>query len=79
RISIDGNDIRDVTMVSLRRNIGVVFQEPMLFARTIKENLQVGRADASDAEIWAACQRAQAADFLARQPDGLDTEIAERG
>lgn len=79
RITIDGNDIRDVTMVSLRRNIGVVFQEPMLFARTIKENLQVGRADASDAEIWAACQRAQAADFLARQPDGLDTEIAERG
>ena len=79
RITIDGQDIRDVTLGSLRRNIGVVFQEPMLFARTIKENLQVGRPEATDAEIWAACERAQAMEFLKRQPEGLDTEIAERG
>ena len=51
----------------------------MLFARTIKENLQVGRPEATDAEIWAACERAQAMEFLKRQPEGLDTEIAERG
>jgi ATP-binding cassette, subfamily B, beta-glucan exporter len=79
RITIDGQDIRDVTLVSLRRNIGVVFQEPMLFARTIRDNLLVGRPEATTEEIMAACTRAQAADFLARQSDGLDTEIAERG
>jgi ATP-binding cassette subfamily B protein len=79
RVLIDGHDIRDVSLVSLRRNIGVVFQEPMLFARTIKENLQVGRPEATDEEIWQACERAQAMDFLRRQPDGLDTEVAERG
>jgi glucan exporter ATP-binding protein len=79
RVLIDGHDIRDITLVSLRRNIGVVFQEPMLFARTIKENLQVGKPEATDAEIWQACERAQAMDFLKRQPEGLDTEVAERG
>lgn len=79
RITIDGTDIRDITLASLRSNIGVVFQEPMLFARTIKENLQVGRSDATDDEIVAACERAQAMEFLKRQPDGLDTEVAERG
>ena len=51
----------------------------MLFARTIRENLQVGRPDATNEEIMEACERAQAAEFLARQPEGLDTEIAERG
>ncbi|QCK85152.1 glucan ABC transporter ATP-binding protein/ permease [Phreatobacter aquaticus] len=79
RVTIDGNDIREISLVSLRRNIGVVFQEPMLFARTIRENLQVGRPDATNEEIMEACERAQAAEFLARQPEGLDTEIAERG
>lgn len=79
RVLIDGHDIRDVALVSLRRNIGVVFQEPMLFARTIKENLQVGRPEATDEEIWQACERAQATDFLKRQPDGLYTAVAERG
>jgi ATP-binding cassette subfamily B protein len=79
RITVDGTDIRDVSLVSLRHNIGVVFQEPMLFARTIRENLQVGRPEATEAEILDACERAQATEFLARQPEGLDTEIAERG
>jgi ATP-binding cassette subfamily B protein len=78
-IRIDGDDIRDVALASLRRNIGVVFQEPMLFARTIRENLQVGRPEASDAEMMEALERAQAAEFLVRQAEGLDTVIGERG
>ncbi|GLS43974.1 beta-(1--_2)glucan export ATP-binding/permease protein NdvA [Methylobacterium brachythecii] len=78
-ISIDGTDIRDIGLSSLRHNIGVVFQEPMLFARSIRENLQVGRPDATDAEMLDALERAQAGEFMARQLDGLDTVIGERG
>jgi ATP-binding cassette subfamily B protein len=78
-ITIGGTDLRDVTLASLRRSIGVVFQEPMLFARTIRENLLIGRPDASDAEIWDALERAQARDVIERQPDGLDTIVGERG
>ncbi|MCJ2030953.1 glucan ABC transporter ATP-binding protein/ permease [Methylobacterium sp. J-043] len=78
-IRIDGIDIRDIGLSSLRHNIGVVFQEPMLFNRSIRENLQVGRPDASDAEMLDALERAQASEFMARQPDGLDTLIGERG
>jgi ATP-binding cassette subfamily B protein len=78
-IRIDGDDIRDVALSSLRRNIGVVFQEPMLFARTIRENLQVGAPDATDAEMLEALERAQAKEFLERQAEGLDTVIGERG
>lgn len=78
-IRIDGDDIRDVTLASLRRNIGVVFQEPMLFARTIRENLQVGRPDATDADMIKALERAQALEFINRQTDGLSTVIGERG
>jgi len=78
-IRIDGDDIRDVCLASLRHNIGVVFQEPMLFARTIRENLQVGRPDATDAEMIDALERAQAIEFIKRQRAGLDTVIGERG
>jgi len=78
-IRIDGSDIRDVTLASLRRNIGVVFQEPMLFARSIRENLQVGRPEATDAEMIEALERAQAIEFITRQSNGLDTIIGERG
>ena len=78
-IRIDGDDIRDICLASLRRNIGVVFQEPMLFARSVRENLQVGRTDASDAEMMDALTRAQALEFINRQPSGLDTIIGERG
>lgn len=67
------------TLHSLRHNIGVVFQEPMLFARSIRENLQVGRPEATDAEMLDALERAQAGDFLKRQSQGLDTVIGERG
>ena len=79
RVTIDGRDIRDMTLDSLRSNIGVVFQEPMLFARTIEDNLRIGKPDATPVEIALALERAQAADFVARQPDGLATVIGERG
>jgi ATP-binding cassette subfamily B protein len=79
RIVLDGVDIRSLSLESLRRNIGVVFQEPMLFARTIRENVLIGRPDATDHEVIAALARAQATDIMMRQADGLDTVIAERG
>jgi ATP-binding cassette subfamily B protein len=79
RVLVDGVDIRSFTLSSLRRNIGVVFQEPMLFARTIRDNVLVGRPEATDHEVIAALARAQATDVMMRQPDGLDTVIAERG
>ena len=79
RITIDGVDLRDMTLLGLRRNIGVVFQEPMLFARSIEENLRVGKPDATDAEIMLAIERAQATEFIERQTDGLRTIVGERG
>lgn len=79
RILLDGRDIRDFSLISLRRNIAVVFQEPMLFARTIRENLEVGRPDATDAEMMDALERAQATEFLGRQAEGLNTIVGERG
>lgn len=79
RVLIDGVDIRDMTLVSLRRNIGVVFQEPMLFARSIEENLRVGKPDATEEDIAMALERAQAKEFIARQPDGIKTIVGERG
>jgi ATP-binding cassette, subfamily B, beta-glucan exporter len=78
-ISIDGRDIRDVTLASLRRNIGVIFQEPMLFNRSIAENLRVGNPGASDAAIRKACERAQALDFIDRHEGGFDAIVGERG
>jgi len=78
-VRIDGVDIREMTLVSLRRNIGVVFQEPMLFARSIEENIRVGKPDATDEEVQIAIERAQAKDFISRQPDGLKTIVGERG
>ncbi len=79
RIAIDGVDIRDMTLLSLRRNIGVVFQEPMLFARSIEENLRVGKPEASAEEIERALERAQATDFIAQQTEGVQTIVGERG
>jgi ATP-binding cassette, subfamily B, beta-glucan exporter len=79
RILLDGRDIREIALTSLRRNIGVVFQEPMLFARSIRENLLAGKPEATDEELETAIRRAQAADFIARQPERLDTLIGERG
>jgi ATP-binding cassette subfamily B protein len=79
RILVDGIDVRDVSLASLRRNVGVVFQEPMLFARTIRENVMVGNVEATDAELVAALGRAQATEIVMRQPGGLDTPVGERG
>jgi ATP-binding cassette subfamily B protein len=78
-IRIDGKDIREFTLQSLRENIAVVFQEPMLFARTIRENLEVGNPHSTDAEMMTALERAQALEFIGRQADGLDTIVGERG
>jgi ATP-binding cassette subfamily B protein len=79
RVTIDGIDIRDLTLLSLRRNIGVVFQEPMLFARTIEENLRIGKPDAAREEIDRALELAQASDFVSLQSDGAGTRVGERG
>jgi ABC-type multidrug transport system fused ATPase/permease subunit len=79
KISIDGRDISDVKLASLRRNIGVIFQEPLLFSRSIAENLRVGNPDATDDEILAACRRAEALEFIERQGNGLNATVGERG
>ena len=79
RLLVDGRDVRDYTLDSLRRNIAVVFQEPMLFARSIRENLRIGKPDASDAELLAALERAQALEIVERLPNGLDSVLSERG
>jgi ATP-binding cassette subfamily B protein len=79
RITVDGNDIRKMTLASLRRNIGIVQQDVFLFAGTIRENIAYGRLDASDEEIRDAARRARLDEMIARLPDGLDTVIGERG
>ncbi len=79
RVTLDGHDLRDLTLDSLRRNIGVVFQESMLFNRTIRDNLLVGRPEATQEELEQACRMAEAHDFILRQPQGYDTMIGERG
>ncbi len=78
-IKVDGMDIRDLTLTGLRRNIAVVFQETLLFNRSIAENLRVGKPDATDAELRDAAARAQALDFIDRNPEGLEARIGERG
>lgn len=77
-IKIDGMDVRGVTLTSLRRNIGVVFQEALLFNRSIAENLRVGKPDATEAEMRKAAERAQALDFITRS-GGFETNAGERG
>ena len=84
KISIDGRDIRSVKLASLRRNVGVIFQEPLLFNRSIAENLRVGNPDATDEAILDACRRAEALDFIERHGDGLNADglnanVGERG
>ncbi|WP_301590144.1 glucan ABC transporter ATP-binding protein/ permease [Sabulicella glaciei] len=79
RILLDNVDLRDIPLESLRRNIGVVFQESMLFNRTIRDNLLVGRPDATQEDVERACRMAEAHDFIIRQPQGYDTMVGERG
>ncbi|WP_438345097.1 ABC transporter ATP-binding protein [Methylorubrum populi] len=79
RITIDGHDIRDLTLASLRGQIGIVQQDVFLFAGTIRENIAYGRLDASEAEILDAAARARLDGLIASLPEGLDTVIGERG
>jgi glucan exporter ATP-binding protein len=78
RVTLDGIDLRDMTLVSLRANVAVVLQEPYLLARTVEENLLIGKPDASRAEIARALEQAQA-DFVHALPHGLASEVGERG
>lgn len=79
RITIDGIDLREMKLSALRRNIGVVFQEVLLFNRSIRENLTAGKPDATDEEMIEALKRAQAYDFVERNPDKLNAIVGERG
>ncbi|TAK35335.1 MAG: ABC transporter ATP-binding protein [Chloroflexota bacterium] len=79
RITIDGVDVRDVTIESLRRNIGIVLQDVFLFSATIKDNIAYGSVSASDADIFAAAKAAHIHDFVMGLPDGYDTWVGERG
>jgi ATP-binding cassette, subfamily B, beta-glucan exporter len=78
-VEIDGADIRDMRLAALRHNIGLVFQEGLLFNRSIADNLLAGKPDATPAEMRDAAARAQALDFIERAPDGFDTPVGERG
>src|SRR5262249_8545572 len=78
-VLIDGNDVRDVDLGSLRRQIGIVMQETTLFSGTIRENVAFGKADATDDDIRWATHEARAEEFIARLPEGFDTIVGERG
>jgi len=79
RITIDGIDIRDVTLASLRRHVGIVHQDTFLFSATIRENISYGKPDASLDAIKAAAKTARLHDFIMSLPDGYDTWVGERG
>jgi ATP-binding cassette subfamily B protein len=79
RITIDGIDIRDVTQQSLRRQIGIVLQDPFLFSDTVMNNIRYGRPEASDEEVIAAARLARADEFIERLADGYQTILGERG
>ena len=78
-IEIDGRDIRTLKLTALRRNVGVVFQEGLLFDRSIAENLRIGRADATEEEMRRAAERAQALDFILAGERGFHARVGERG
>ncbi|WP_291288884.1 ABC transporter ATP-binding protein [Enorma sp.] len=78
-IKIDGQDIAHVSQVSLRQHIAYVPQEPLLFHRTVRENIAYGRPDATEDEILRAAREANALEFIERLPRGLDTQVGERG
>ena len=78
-IKIDGEDVRDVTLKSLRSNIGIVQQDVYLFSGTIYENILYGRPDATREEVIAAAKNANAHEFIMAMPDGYDTDIGQRG
>lgn len=79
RVLLDGHDIRDLTVASVRRQVSIVLQESVLFAGTLRDNITSGRPDATDDEVEAAARLAAAADFIDRLPGGYDTVVGERG
>ncbi|MDX6468330.1 MAG: ATP-binding cassette, subfamily bacterial [Gaiellaceae bacterium] len=79
RVTIDGVDVREVTLASLRSAIGVISQDPFLFSATVRENIAFGRVDLSDDELRRVAEAAQAHEFIERLPKGYDTVIGERG
>ena len=79
RVTVDGVDVRDVRLASLRREIGVIAQDPFLFSATVRDNIAFGRGDLSHDEVEAAARAAQAHEFIERLPKGYDTVIGERG
>ena len=79
RIAVDGHDLRDITVASLRRQLGIVPQEGFLFSGSVRDNIAFGRPGATDAEIRAAAGAVGADEFISALPDGYDTEIQERG
>jgi ATP-binding cassette subfamily B protein len=79
RITLDGHDIRSLSVRSLRSHIGVAFEDPILFSASVRENILMGGADAADEEIWDALGIAQAAEFVRELPWGLDTRVGEQG
>jgi ATP-binding cassette subfamily B protein len=78
-VAIDGQDVRSLTLASLRREIGVIAQDPFLFSASVRENIAFGRPDATDDEVQRSAELAQAHEFIAVLPDGYDTVIGERG
>jgi ATP-binding cassette subfamily B protein len=79
RILVDGQDVRDVTIASLRKQIGIVLQETTLFAGTIRDNITYGLPEASDEQVEAAAKAARAHDFIREFPEGYLTVVGERG
>jgi ATP-binding cassette subfamily B protein len=79
RVLVDGHDLRDVTEKSLRSQLGIVPQEGFLFSGTIRDNIAFGRPDATDVEVREAARAVGADEFIARLPEGYDTEVGERG
>jgi len=79
RVTVDGVDVRDVTLTSLRRQVSMVPQEPLLFSTSIRDNIRYGRLGATDEEVEAAARAARAHDFVTALPQGYDSEVGERG
>jgi ATP-binding cassette subfamily B protein len=78
-VIVDGHDVRDVTLSSLRRQVGFVMQDSVLFSGTVRENIAYGRPDASDSDVESAARAAQAHEFITRLPEGYETRVGERG
>jgi len=78
-VVVDGHDVRDLTLASLRRTVGMVMQDPHLFHESIRANLRYARPDATDDELVEACRRARIHDLIATLPEGYDTVVGERG